>query len=392
MRSLRAAMVMVAVGAIAWSARADLGDPLPGTDPQLFSDARTEFAAVEGVADGLGPVFNGNSCAACHLTAGTVVGGTNGQLETRFGAIHGKDFDPLTQFGGSLIQENGIGTTGLPNLSRCKNVSFDGETVPPPAKVVAKRRTTPLFGLGLVDATPDSTFIQLAADEHAADPSTAGIVSLVPNPDTGTSGVVGRFGWKAQNPTLHVFSGDAYLNEMGITNPSFPSESCPSGKCNLLTCNPVPTLNDDGTDVTLFTEFMTFLAPPPPLPPPAGGLDLFKSTGCAKCHTPQLSTPDDATLSAPLRNQTYHPYSDFLLHDMGTLGDGITQNQATGTLMRTAPLWGIRFEQSLLHDGRVTNITDAILQHNGQGAAARDAFRALSAQQQNLLLALVGSL
>src|SRR5262249_39499698 len=139
---------------------------------------------------------------------------------------------------------------------------YTGEVVPPDANVVAQRITTPLLGLGLVDAVPDAELIEIAHLEAALLPRTSGTLSMTTEISTGATRV-GRFGWKAQNPTLHQFSGDAYINEMGITNPEFPNENCPQGNCASLAFNPVPTLNDDGTDVTLFTDFMSMLSPPP---------------------------------------------------------------------------------------------------------------------------------
>src|SRR5262245_37073898 len=154
-----------------------------------------------------------------------------------------------------------------------------------------------------------------------------------------TGGVsVGKFGWKAQVPTLFQFAGDAYLNEMEITNPMFPNENCPQGDCTVLSHNPVPGLNDDGTGVTRFANFMTLLAPPPRIQATArivaGGV-VFASLGCANCHVPALkSGPHEI---AALANQTFFPFSDFLLHDMGHLGDRIEQGDARGNEMRTAP-------------------------------------------------------
>jgi CxxC motif-containing protein (DUF1111 family) len=204
---------------------------------------------------------------------------------------------------------------------------------------------------------------------------------------------VGKFGWKAQVPSLFQFSGDAYLNEMGITNPQFPDENCPQGNCNLLKCNPVPALNDDGGDVTAFTDFMTFLAPPPRGPindDVKNGEKTFDKIGCNGCHVDTLAT--GASASAALDHVTFHPYSDFLLHDMGSLGDGIQQNRATGRLMRTAPLWGLRAIQTLLHDGRTSDRTAAILAHDGQAKSSRDAFVALPSAQQSKVLAFLSSL
>src|SRR5207302_2128089 len=128
---------------------------------------------------------------------------------------------------------------------------------------VAQRRTTPLFGLGLVDATPDDTIRAIAAKQARSTPETAGSVAVVANLVTGKESV-GKFGWKNGNPSLLQFSADAYLNEMGITSPLFPNENCPQGRCDSLAFNPVPGLNDEnGEDVIAFANFMAVLGPPP---------------------------------------------------------------------------------------------------------------------------------
>src|SRR5229473_2196149 len=240
------------------SASTTLGDPfanLSAAQLALVDAGKVEFEAVEAIDEGLGPVFNEASCATCHNGP---VGGTTGRMETRFGRIVNGGFDPLTELGGSLIQDKGIGLV----TTAAGSFTFVGEVVPASATVTARRITTPLFGLGLVDAVPDEQLIQLARLEAATSPATAGTPSLTTEIRTGRTRV-GRFGWKAQNPTLFQFSGDAYLNEMGVTSPEFPNESCPQGDCSLLSGNPVPGLNDDGGDVVAFTDFMSFLAPPP---------------------------------------------------------------------------------------------------------------------------------
>jgi len=364
----------------------DFGQPLAGlTADQLarFDAGKTEFTEVESVEDGLGPVMNDVSCANCHSVA--AVGGGSAILETRFGTTAADGtFDPLSQFGGSLIQTEGIGASG--------SCEYLAEIVPPEATIVAERRTTPLFGLGLVDATPDSVFYGLAAIEAHSPDGTAGVVSVVTNIATGQN-AVGKFGWKCQNPSLFQFAGDAYLNEMGITNPQFPDENCPQGDCAALACNPVPGLNDDGSGVQAFADFMTFLAPPPRGPVNAAvglGELVFLGAGCAGCHTPTLRTGSNPV--AALNKVTYHPYSDFLLHDMGALGDGITQNAATGKLMRTAPLWGIRRLTTFLHDGRAATLDAAILAHDGQAAHARNRYAAMPSSRKAWLQAFLNSL
>ena len=353
------------------------GDPLPGlTAAQLaaFKAGKAQFANAEDASEGLGPVFNEASCVACHI--GPASGGGNGRLETRFGRVDNGVFDPLASLGGSLLQDHAI-------------AGFTAEAIPAQANVVARRRTTPLFGLGLVEAVPDDTFRDLAAIEKLVHPRTAGIVSQVTNLVTGAA-AVGKLGWKGQNPTVFQFCADAYLNEMGITSPLFPNESCPQGDCSLLAGNPAPGLNDDGTDVRRFTDFITYLAPIAPAHAAPGGEGAFRAIGCADCHTPTLKAGRNAVKA--ISNAVFHPYSDFLLHDMGSLGDGITQGMATGRLMRTQPLWGLRFQQALLHDGRATNVTDAILAHDGQAAASREKFRAMPAEERAELLSFLSAL
>lgn len=380
---------MLFVAALAWRAASvspDFGDPIAGLTPAqqaLFADGKADFESVETVTpDGLGPVFNGTSCAGCHSSPAT--GGASTTVETRFGSILNGKFDPMAEFGGSLIQTTGIGPQG--------SCDFVGESVPSEATIVAGRLTTPLFGLGLVDAVPDAVFKVIAVTERIFSPSTAGRVHMVT--DLASSHLaVGKFGWKAQVPNLHQFAGDAYLNEMGITNPVFPEESCPQGDCNLLACNPVSTLNDDGSGVTKFTNFMTFLAAPPRGPVSNDvrhGEALFFAVGCFSCHAPALQT--GASPVAALRHVTFFPFSDFLLHDMGSLGDGIEQGQAKGSEMRTAPLWGVRTRAKLLHDGRATTLEAAILAHDGQGGKSRHAFASLGTSAKNQLIAFLKSL
>jgi len=364
----------------------DFGQPLAGLPADLlqrFDDGKDEFEAVETPEEGVGPVFNDVSCANCHNVAAT--GGGSATLETRFGTTAADgSFDPLSGFGGSLMQSQGIGAAG--------DCEYLAEIVPGEATITAFRRTTPLFGLGLVDNVPDATFYAIAADEAGNPDGIGGIVSVVTNLSTGQD-AVGKFGWKGQNPTLFQFSGDAYVNEMGITSPQFPDENCPQGDCDALSCNPAPGLNDDGEDVQKFADFMTFLAPPPRGPINGQvifGQSVFVNLGCASCHKADLKTGPNTI--AAFNQVRFHPYSDFLLHDMGSLGDGITQNQATGKLMRTAPLWGLRRVTTYLHDGRATTLRDAIVAHDGQGKKARNRFLQLPSYKKSWLYAFLNSL
>lgn len=360
------------------------GGPLAGLgagERARFQAGLAAFGRAADVPGGLGPVFNDVSCARCHAGAGASL-----RVGTRFGRIVNGQFDPMIAFGGPLLQDRGIG--------RFNRVNFVGEVVPPQATIVARRRTTQLFGLGLVDAVPDSVFMQLAQHEHQTNPATAGRPSPVIDPVTGT-GAVGKFGWKAQQPHLFAFAADALVNEMGVTTPVFPNENCPQGNCQSLAANPARTHPNQTTDLTVqqLADFMTFLAPPPPGPSSAdaaAGRAIFTAIGCADCHTPTLIT--GLNLVPALSNVSFSPYSDFLLHDMGSLGDGIVQNQAGGHEMRTAPLWGLRLQPSLLHDGRAHTPADAILAHDGQGRVSRDHFKALSSIQVRQLLAFLNAL
>jgi CxxC motif-containing protein (DUF1111 family) len=193
---------------------------------------------------------------------------------------------------------------------------------------------------------------------------------------------------------LHQFAGDAYLNEMGITNPSFPDENLPQGQKMPEGCDTVADPEDDGSGVTAFENFMKFLAPLEPrrtITPLDPGLALFNSTalGCASCHVPTMMTGPNSV--AALNNKPVNLYSDLLLHDIGT-ADGIEQGLAKGTEFRTAPLWGLSRRTRFMHDAKSNTIEDAILRHGGQAQPARDKFVALKAAERDALLAFLNSL
>jgi CxxC motif-containing protein (DUF1111 family) len=258
---------------------------------------------------------------------------------------------------------------------------------------VAKRRANPLFGLGLVDAVPDETLQEVARLEQAVTPATAGRANVVTDVASGQPRV-GRFGWKCQIGTVLTFAGNAYLNEIGVTTPLFPNENCPQGDCALLAADPAATEpNDTNATVMQFADFVTFLAPPPRKAPRRGegaGAVLFARIGCADCHLPALQTGPNPV--AALDRVVFFPFSDFLLHDMGTLNDGIAQGGASTHEMRTAPLWGARVRTSFLHDGRAPTVRDAILAHDGQGRPARDRFAGLDDDEQDRVVDFINGL
>jgi CxxC motif-containing protein (DUF1111 family) len=350
---------------------------------QAFDEGSRVFAKVYTMADGLGPVFNDDSCADCHRA-----GGGSNRTVRRFGRVDRSVFDPLEHLGGSLIQSRGIGTVTTADGTH----DFRGEQTPVEATVSAQRRSQPLLGLGFVDAVPDQAWFEIAEQERLADPSTAGRPQLVFDRATAQF-VVGKFGWKAQVPTLRFFAGDALLNEMGITSPGFRDEICPQGDCLALAFNPAPALNDDGRDRDAIADFMTMLAPPVRgaiTPEVAEGERVFQSLGCESCHLASILTGPSPIRA--LDRAVFHPYSDFLLHDMGALGDGIVQEMAGGRHMRTAPLWGLRTLNRFLHDGSATTLEQAIRRHDGLGRASRERFDALDAERQGWLIAFLRSL
>jgi CxxC motif-containing protein (DUF1111 family) len=362
------------------------GSPLAGlTAAQLaaFADGSVDFNDVEEVSDGLGPVFNERSCAACHTTP--AIGGGSTRLVTRFARTVGGLYDALASLGGSLVQDHAIGPVDG------STHTFTAESVPAAATLVVRRRSTPLFGLGLVDATPDADFVALAQMQAARGNGVAGRVNLVDNFRAGMK-TVGKFGWKAQVPSLLQFSGDAYLNELGITSADFPNESCPQGNCAELSFNPAPGINDDGSGIAALHDFMTMLAPAPRAlnRDAAEGEATFERLGCTGCHVATMRTGSNPV--AALDRKTYHPYSDFLLHDMGSLGDGLLMGNSTGSEMRTAPLWGLRYVTTYLHDGRATTLDQAILAHDGQARTSRDRFAALAANAKAKVIAFLQSL
>jgi CxxC motif-containing protein (DUF1111 family) len=350
-----------------------------------FAEGVADFTSEEEIDEGLGPLFNERSCVACHGVP--AVGGGSERTVTRFARRTNGIYDALANLGGSLMQDHAIGPADG------STHTFHAEVVPRSANLTVQRRSTPLFGLGLVDATPDSDFVALAAMQAASRrDGVAGRVSLVDNIRAGMK-TVGKFGWKAQVPTLFQFAGDAYVNELGITTPDFPNESCPQGNCAELSFNPMPGINDDGSGAILLNHFMTLLGAPARGPQNRDtdeGAATFESAGCASCHVATLRTGSSPV--AALDRQTYHPYSDFLLHDMGSLGDDIEQGAAKGKEMRTAPLWGLRYITTFLHDGRAKTLDQAIRAHDGEASAARERYVSLSENAKAKLMAFLRSL
>ncbi len=423
-----------------------IGEVAQGNDInfELFADGQIDFAEVEGLPT-VGPIFNARSCGGCHFQP--ALGGSGGSINevrvrknTAGGPVHIFAVDnilrlgPQTQ-GGLTIFPTGVEATPLgcqithPGCAKsaCQkeeaNRTTFATTLPicdPTsrsfgfgANCTAERQSTPLFGFGFIEAIADSTFTAIANAEPQAIRGTVKTVN-----ELGATRVA-RFGWKNDVATLRGFAGDAYLNEMGITSPDFPAErsTCARNKTQfgvLLDAADEPEDTTDETgraDIDKFADFMRMLDPPPSLAQNAtaqAGRTLFHQIGCGGCHLETITTSSNPlafvpkttgginaltpSLNAFLGNKQIHPYSDFLLHDMGALGDGITSGAAGPRQMRTAPLWGARAKGRFLHDGRAESAADAIGLHDGQGAAARNAFNRLSADQQAMILAFLNTI
>lgn len=361
------------------------GDPLPGLSAaqlEMFAAGKDEFLNVEDVEGGLGPIFNNTSCVSCHSVPAQ--GGSSALTVTRFGAQIGNRFDPLAALGGSLLQQFAIDPQAQ-------------EIVPPAANVVVRRQSTPLFGLGLIEAIPDAAIVQ-----NAQRPQPDGIRGLPAEVDDLANGGrrIGRFGWKAQVATLLDFAADAYLNEMGVTSRVLPHENAPNGNQALLAQfdtvldpeDSVDPLTGKG-DIDLAADFMRLLAPAPrraPTPASRAGEQVFAQVGCAACHTPGFMT-GPSTITA-LDRKPVLLYSDLLLHDMGALGDGIAQGFARPREMKTAPLWGLRSSAPYLHDGRAATADLAIRAHEGEAARARDRYTRLTPTPRAQLLEFLNTL
>jgi CxxC motif-containing protein (DUF1111 family) len=410
------------------AAAVTVGDHLSGITDADFTAAQANFNQVEAIDDGVGPIFNDVACGRCHSLG--AIGGAGQQIERRFGKFVNGLFNTLASEGGSLRQLQSVGSFTGASGQHC-NVPVEQE--PADATVHAGRLTTSLFGLGLVDAMPDSFFTNLVAAEPAA---VRGIVNraaiTLPNPADASQNIgttrVARFGWKADTANLADFAAGAYLNEMGITTQhcfkgtsitAFATESRPNGVAVPAGCDDlappapagVPAGTDDAVgpcapgqteiqdDVQNFLTFMTFLAPAPrdlsDLIAINAGAPIFNQIGCNGCHvTTTFRTPNPAPNGVP-GNFAFNPFSDFAVHDMGSLGDQIGKDGdsvAVTRRMRTAPLWGIRFRNVLLHDGRAADVPSAVRAHDGQGRAAATAFTALSPTDQHNVVQFVRSL
>src|SRR5262249_33883059 len=263
------------------------------------------------------------------------------------------------------------------------------------------RMSLNVLGDGFVEAVDDNTLKAIAAAQPGQSGGRIrGEVIMVPLAEASGATRVGRFGWKDQQASLLSFAGDAYLNEQGITSRLNPTDSTS-------VCKTTTDPEDHDNDIDQFATFMRGTKAPPvdatllATPDAQAGQQIFSKLGCATCHVSTLTTVaagtvlNGGTFTVPdaLGNKTFHPFSDFLLHNIGT-GDGIVQNgpQDTANKLRTAPLWGMRTRDRLMHDGLSTSRSGAIERHAGEATDARKRYESLTVQQQNQLITFLNSL
>jgi CxxC motif-containing protein (DUF1111 family) len=409
----------------------------------FFNDGLARFQEVESVSgganNGLGPRFNSNSCSSCH--AAPAVGGTGSAVNPQFpfagSSVAPDDQTPyfITANGPTrearfpfFFNSNGTPNTNAPNggvedLFTVSGRSDAGScTLPQPSFNTAEqynniifRIPTPTFGAGLIENLDDSTLLINQANNNNNRLGISGTFN-----HNGNDGTISRFGWKAQNKSLHIFTGEAYNVEMGITNLLFTQDRPLPGEDQQQTGLPSNCLNLSGNgypedssnpgastapatldDVSAFANFMRTLAPPPPggvilngqqvgAQSIANGKALFGSVGCANCHNPTVGTTQKSSITGSLSSAPVNAYSDIEIHHMGSgLADNVSQGGAGGDQFRTAPLWGLGQRIFLLHDGRTTNLVSAIQAHQSHGSEATTVEQNFSnlkpSQQQDLL-------
>ena len=386
------------------------------------------FEEVEGLEDGLGPIYNATSCVECHQNPTS--GGSSQVTELRVGHVgpNGRFMNPEIPINDG--SETITGRTLVNDRAICPSAAFPNtsvqERVPDIDKVRTTRLSLNLLGDGFVEAVADQTLLDIARKQcEESHHRICGQAIYVPIVEAPPETSVGRFGWKDQHASLLSFSGDAYLNEMGITTRLFPDEV--TTLCNTAS-EPNDTPDADGLDdLDHFARFIRASKAPAPDAQLAAtadamhGSELFDKVGCSTCHVRTLTTAPAGTvinggkftIPDALGGKTFHPYSDFLLHNVGT-GDGIVvpfvehygrrmrevqfrrfaEEDFHGARfkIRTPPLWGVRMRSRLMHDGATVTLRDAVMRHRGEAKDAQHKFKKLSQADQEAVLKFVGSL
>jgi len=393
----------------------------------FFNDNWVTAPASTTSRDGLGPVFNARSCSGCHDRDGrgrppegdeemlsmllrvsipgegpqggpAPVPGYGLQLQPR--AI--RDVSPEVRTRVAWETVEGAYADGEPYALRRPIIHIEEAAFGPlpDALLVSPRVAPPVYGLGLLEAIPEETLLALADPDDADGDGVSGRVNRVWDAARGEA-VLGRFGWKANEPNLSQQNQGAFLGDIGVTSPLFPDPECADGQaaCAAAPSGGEPELTPD---IVAFVDFyVSTLAVPARRdvedPSVLRGKALFLAAGCGGCHVPRLETGDHPIEA--LAHQTIRPFTDLLLHDMGEgLADGRPDFEASGTEWRTPPLWGIGLlpvvngHTLLLHDGRARGFAEAVLWHGGEAEAARESFRAMSADERADLVRFLESL
>jgi CxxC motif-containing protein (DUF1111 family) len=397
-------------------------------DDATHTADQAKFDEIEQISDGLGPLYNAQSCRECHQNPTS--GGSSQISELRVGhrGPDGKFANPDIPIarGTEIIKAR----TLVNDRAICPNAAFPSteiqERVPDSEKIRTFRVSLNLLGDGFVEAVPDQTFVDLAKDQCRKNHNKiCGQALYVPILEAPGQTGVGRFGWKDQHASLLSFSADAYLNEMGITNRLQPDEV--TNLCNTAS-EPNDTPGPDGlSDIDHFARFVRATEAPARDAQLAQtqqarlGAELFDKVGCDICHVQTLATAsigtkvNGGTFTIPpaLGGKQFHPYGDFLLHNVGT-GDGIVvamlehygkrmyqitwknlsipEYNNTADKIRTAPLWGVRLHSRLMHDGASVTLLDAILRHRGEAAHVTEKFEKLKPADKEALLEFLRSL
>ncbi len=370
------------------------------TDAATFTSDTVKFLTEEDIPQGIGPIYNARACVDCHATPN--VGGTSQQAELRIGHNANGVFVNPTIF----IND---GANSVPNRSLLNQRSIcdiAAERVPGAEDIRALRASLNILGDGFIEAIDSNTLLAIANSQPGqSGGQIAGQFIQVPVFEAGGAVRGARFGWKNQMASLLSFSSDAYLNEQGVTNRFNATDNTTVCKT---TDDPEDEVEADGlNDIDHFARFMRATQAPPrdtalaATADAQAGANIFNAIGCAICHVSTFTTVPTGTVinqgqftvPAALGNKTFHPFSDFLLHNVGT-GDGIVQNggQATANKMRTPPLWGVRTHFALMHDLLSFTRNDAILRHDGEANGVINNYRALSTTQKNQLITFLNSL
>jgi CxxC motif-containing protein (DUF1111 family) len=397
-------------------------------DDATHTADQAKFDEIEQISDGLGPLYNAQSCRECHQNPTS--GGSSQVSELRVGhrGPDGKFQNPEIPIarGAEIIK----GRTLVNDRAICPNAAFPGteiqERVPDSENIRTFRVSLNVLGDGFVEAVPDRAFVDLAKNQcRKSHNKICGQTLYVPILEAPGQTGIGRFGWKDQHASLLSFSADAYLNEMGITNRLQPDEV--TNLCNTAS-EPNDTPGPDGlADIDHFARFMRASETPgrdshiAQTPKARLGAELFDKVGCDICHVQTLTTAPAGTkinggtftIPSALGEKQFHPYGDFLLHNVGT-GDGIvvamlehygknmyqttwnnlsiSEYNNTANKIRTAPLWGVRLHSHLMHDGASVTLLDAILRHGGEAAHVTEKFRKLKPAEKEALLEFLRSL